>query len=121
MSNLLAAVGRGQLADLDERVERRRTVNAFYQMTLGDLPGVSFMPEARYGRSNRWLTCVTIHAHAFGASRHDVGLHLEKAEQGHHHQRRRDAVVRRPRPRRAGVPLKDNTPIAPSDPAGRPR
>lgn len=80
MSNLLAAVGRGQLADLNERVERRRAANAFYQMNLGDLPGVSFMPEAPYGRSNRWLTCVTIDPHAFGASRHDVRVHLEKAD-----------------------------------------
>ncbi|CAN5162980.1 aminotransferase class I/II-fold pyridoxal phosphate-dependent enzyme [soil metagenome] len=80
MSNLLAAVGRAQLADLDDRVERRRAANACYQRSLGDLPGVSFMPEAPYGRSNRWLTCVTIDPHAFGATRDDVRVHLEKAD-----------------------------------------
>ncbi len=80
MSNLLAAVGRGQLADLDERVERRRQANAAYQQALGDLPGVSFMPEAPYGRSNRWLTCVTIDPRGFGASPGDVRVHLESAD-----------------------------------------
>ncbi|MBW3601743.1 MAG: aminotransferase class I/II-fold pyridoxal phosphate-dependent enzyme [Actinobacteria bacterium] len=80
MSNLLAAVGRGQLADLDERVERRRATNASYRRALGELPGVSFMPEAPYGRSNRWLTCVTIDPRGFGASRDDVRVHLESAD-----------------------------------------
>ena len=45
MSNLLAALGRAQLADLERRVERRRDHNAFYRQALGDLPGVRFMEE----------------------------------------------------------------------------
>ncbi len=77
MSNLLAAVGRGQLRVLDERVRRRREVNAFYRRALGDLPGVEFMPEALYGESNCWLTCVTIDPQRFGATREDVRLRLQ--------------------------------------------
>jgi pyridoxal phosphate-dependent aminotransferase EpsN len=46
MSNLLAALGRSQLADLDRRVVARRGHNAAYREGLGDLPGVGFMPEA---------------------------------------------------------------------------
>ena len=57
MSNLLAAVGRGQLRVLDARVDARRANNAFYREALGDLPGIDFMPEADYGRPNCWLTC----------------------------------------------------------------
>ena len=59
LSNLLAAVGRAQLADLDRRVEKRRAINARYRELLGDLPGLSFMPQAPFGRSTCWLTCAT--------------------------------------------------------------
>ena len=77
LSNLLAAVGRGQLRVLDERVARRRAVNQHYREVLGDLPGLEFMPEASYGRATFWLTCLTIDPAAFGASREEVRLHLE--------------------------------------------
>jgi pyridoxal phosphate-dependent aminotransferase EpsN len=72
LSNLLAAVGRGQLATLTERVQARRRVIETYQLLLADVPGISFMPEASYGRSNRWLTTLTIEESEFGASRDDV-------------------------------------------------
>ena len=77
MSNLLAALGRGQLAALNSKVESRRRVRARYQEALGHLPGIEFLPEAPYGRSNGWLTCLTIDPAAFGATREDVRLHLE--------------------------------------------
>ncbi len=38
------------------------------------------MPEASYGRSTRWLTCVTIEPAQFGATREDVRLALEAEE-----------------------------------------
>jgi dTDP-4-amino-4,6-dideoxygalactose transaminase len=60
MSNLLAAVGRAQLADLDRRVAARRATNAAYRAALGDLPGWTFMPEASFGTSTCWLTCATV-------------------------------------------------------------
>ena len=59
LSNLLAAVGRAQLADLDRRVDARRAINDRYRKLLA-LPGWSFMPEASYGRATFWLTCATI-------------------------------------------------------------
>ena len=77
LSNLLAAVGRGQLAWLDQRIERRRALRARYQELLVDLPGISFMPEAPYGRSNAWLTCILVDPAAFGASCEDIRLALE--------------------------------------------
>lgn len=80
LSNLLAAVGRGQLQVLDARVESRRAVNRRYREALGDLPGIGFLPEAAYGRSNCWLTCVTLNAERFGATREQVRVALE-AEQ----------------------------------------
>lgn len=80
LSNLLAAVGRGQLAVLADRVERRRAIFARYVDLLGDLPGIDFMPEPPESRSNRWLTCLTIDPPAFGADREAVRLALEAAD-----------------------------------------
>jgi dTDP-4-amino-4,6-dideoxygalactose transaminase len=72
LSNLLAAVGRAQLADLDRRVEARRAIRARYRAALGDLPGWSFMPEASFGRSTFWLSCATIDPIAADDSRDAV-------------------------------------------------
>jgi dTDP-4-amino-4,6-dideoxygalactose transaminase len=57
LSNLLAAVGRAQLAVLPERVEARRRINQRYRELL---PDVEFMPEAGYGTGNCWLTCIQV-------------------------------------------------------------
>ncbi|MFZ5829541.1 MAG: DegT/DnrJ/EryC1/StrS family aminotransferase [Planctomycetota bacterium] len=78
LSNLLAAVGRGQLAALDERVDQRRANYAFYLEKLGDLPGVDFMPEFPKGRPNCWLTCITVDPAQFGADREQIRLALEQ-------------------------------------------
>ena len=77
MSNVLAAIGRGQLTVLEERIAARRANFEAYTGALADLPGIAFMPEAPYGRCTRWLTCLTIDPEAFGASREDVRLALE--------------------------------------------
>jgi pyridoxal phosphate-dependent aminotransferase EpsN len=77
LSNILAAIGRGQLRSLPERVAARRRLFDTYVAGLGHLPGVNFMPEAAYGTSNRWLTCITINPREFGATREDVRLALE--------------------------------------------
>ena len=78
MSNVLAAIGRGQLRVLEERVVARRENFEHYQRELGDLPGLEFMPEAPWGRCTRWLSCLTIDPEAFGATREDVRLALEE-------------------------------------------
>jgi dTDP-4-amino-4,6-dideoxygalactose transaminase len=77
MSNVLAAIGRGQLAVLEQRVAAKRQVFAAYQQLLGELPGISFMPEASYGRCNRWLTVILIEPSQFGATTEQVRLALE--------------------------------------------
>jgi pyridoxal phosphate-dependent aminotransferase EpsN len=69
MSNVLAAIGRGQLPVLSERVAARRRNFEFYQHALGDLPGIEFMPEAEYGRCTHWLTCLTMHGQDAGDER----------------------------------------------------
>ncbi len=79
MSNLLAAVGRGQLRVLRNRMARKREIFHFYRSVLGDLPGVSFMPIAGYGEPNYWLTCILVDPDLSGVTREDVRLVLEKA------------------------------------------
>jgi pyridoxal phosphate-dependent aminotransferase EpsN len=77
LSNVLAGIGRGQLRVLADRVRRKREIFQFYADTLGDLPGISLMPEAPWGRCTRWLTCITVDPGRFGATREDVRLALE--------------------------------------------
>jgi pyridoxal phosphate-dependent aminotransferase EpsN len=80
MSNVLAAIGRGQLRVLEDRVAARRANFDHYSSELSGLPGVEFMPEAPWGRCTRWLTCLTIDPTAFGATRENVRLALETAD-----------------------------------------
>ena len=78
MSNVLAGIGRAQLKVLDERIEQKRRIFEFCEKAFEDEPGIEFMPEATYGRSTRWLTCILINPERFGATREDVRLHLGK-------------------------------------------
>ncbi|HEY1086985.1 MAG TPA: DegT/DnrJ/EryC1/StrS family aminotransferase [Archangium sp.] len=78
LSNLLAAVGRGQLRVLDERIEARRANRTFYEQALGSLDGVGFMPLSKHGEWNGWLTVITIDPKRFGATREELRLALEK-------------------------------------------
>jgi len=74
MSNILAAIGRGQLHVLEDRVQKKREIFEYY---LGNMPGIEFMPEAPYGRCTRWLTVTLITPETFGVDREVVRLALE--------------------------------------------
>jgi dTDP-4-amino-4,6-dideoxygalactose transaminase len=78
LSNILAAIGRGQLQALEERVAARRRNFDYYVRALGDLPGLAFMPEAPWGRHTRWLTCLTIDSSELGVDREALRLALER-------------------------------------------
>jgi dTDP-4-amino-4,6-dideoxygalactose transaminase len=78
MSNILAAIGLGQLTVLHERVAAKRKIFNYYRDVLADLRGIEFMPEAPYGHSNRWLTVILIDPKEFGADREQVRMMLEK-------------------------------------------
>lgn len=77
MSNVLAAIGRGQLRSIDKFVAARRRNFEYYFSHLRDLPGLSFMPEAEYGKCNRWLTCIIIDPAKSGVTREQIRIHLE--------------------------------------------
>ncbi|MEO1670688.1 MAG: DegT/DnrJ/EryC1/StrS family aminotransferase [Cyanobacteria bacterium J06631_2] len=76
LSNVCAGIGRGQLMVLEERVAARRRNFAFYQESLGDLPGVEFMPEADFGTCTRWLSCLTFEPELGGIEREEIRLRL---------------------------------------------
>jgi dTDP-4-amino-4,6-dideoxygalactose transaminase len=76
LSNLLAAIGRGQVQRLDDLIAARRQTARFYRTALGDLPGLTFMPVADYGSPNWWLTCLLVDAETFGADRDRIIEHL---------------------------------------------
>ncbi|MEK5255193.1 aminotransferase class I/II-fold pyridoxal phosphate-dependent enzyme [Paenibacillus sp. FSL E2-0201] len=77
LSNLLAAIGRGQLELLEERVERRRHISRVYSERLGSVPGLHFMPEAPNCRSTRWLSALTIDEEIAGFSSNQLLKCLE--------------------------------------------
>lgn len=77
LSNVLAGIGRAQLQALEDRVEARRRNFEHYLESLGDLPGIQFMPDAGWGRHTRWLTTLTIDPQEFGADREQARLALE--------------------------------------------
>lgn len=78
MSNIVAAIGRAQLEMIEERVARRRAIATRYETALSQLPGLTFMQEMAYGRHTRWLSVMLVEPEAFGCSREDIRLALEK-------------------------------------------
>lgn len=77
LSNVLAGIGRGQLQVLEQRVLQRRANFDFYVSQLEDLPGLTFQPEAEWGRHTRWLTCMTVNPAKGGSDRETIRTHLE--------------------------------------------
>ena len=77
MSNVLAAIGLGQLQVLDQKVEMRRKINRLYRKYLGDVAGISFMPEAIYGKTNCWLTVIQFDPERISVTPEEVRAALE--------------------------------------------
>lgn len=59
MSNIVAGIGRGQLKVLDQRIDQKKYIFDYYKEHLGDLEGVSFMPEHEE-RTNYWLSVIQL-------------------------------------------------------------
>lgn len=78
LSNVLAAIGIGQLEVLDQRVARRRAICQRYTRLLEEYPGLRMMPIAPYNTPNCWLSTLTVDPGKFGASSEDVRLALEQ-------------------------------------------
>ena len=80
LSNVCAAIGRGQMEVLEERITQRRANYNFYLNALKSFAGISFLPEPQGFFSNRWLTCILVDP-AFtnnSIAREDIRKALEK-------------------------------------------
>lgn len=58
LSNVCAAIGKGQLEVLDQRIRRRREIFDQYKRSLK--PGVKFQEEPPFCYSNRWLSVICV-------------------------------------------------------------
>jgi dTDP-4-amino-4,6-dideoxygalactose transaminase len=77
LSNISASIGLGQLQRLPGKVSRRRAHYKAYAEAFKDFPGVTMQPEAPWGQSTHWLTCLTIDPQQAGVTREQVRLALE--------------------------------------------
>jgi len=80
MSNICAGIGRGQMTVLQEHVDRRREIHAFYREKLSGMPGITLLtnPGGEY-HSNHWLTCVQVDPVVAGYTREELRLAMEAA------------------------------------------
>ncbi len=56
MSNVLAAIGVGQMEVIEERIKRKREIFEIYKRNLNNLG--EFQPEIPNSKGNRWLSCI---------------------------------------------------------------
>lgn len=79
LSNVCAAIGRGQMTVLQDRINQRRYNYDYYKRALAHVQGFYFLDEPNGSISNRWLTTVLIHPKENGGiTREDIRLALEK-------------------------------------------
>jgi len=78
LSNILAAIGRGQLQVIQDRVSVRREINRSYRELLKDREEISFQtePDLRYF-SNYWLSCILINRKKAGFDRESIRIRLQ--------------------------------------------
>jgi dTDP-4-amino-4,6-dideoxygalactose transaminase len=82
MSNVVAAIGRGQMVVLNDRIAARRANYDRYVKLFGEINAkgyhIELLPEPEGFFSNRWLSTVTIDPESNkGITREDVRLALE--------------------------------------------
>ena len=78
LSNILAAIGCGQLLRINEFVKNRRNIYKNYFSSLSMIEGIRFMKESKESFINRWLTTFTIDKNKINISRDQVIEALEK-------------------------------------------
>jgi dTDP-4-amino-4,6-dideoxygalactose transaminase len=78
MSNILAAIGLGQLETLSAKLKRRCAINALYQSLLKDEVAISFMPKASFGEPNYWLTVILLDPSKTSLTSDQLRISLEK-------------------------------------------
>lgn len=77
LSNLLAAVGCGQMAVLDKRVAKRRRIFERYREIFKNIEGIEMMPQPDGTASNCWLSVVRLDCQKLGVTPEVVRQALE--------------------------------------------
>ncbi|NUL48319.1 aminotransferase class I/II-fold pyridoxal phosphate-dependent enzyme [Cellulosimicrobium funkei] len=72
MSNLLAALGRGQLSRLDEMINQRRQWRAQYRAFFANVPGIEIFGGERDSEDNFWLSSIVVDADRAGVSASEI-------------------------------------------------
>lgn len=80
MTNLQAAVGLGQVEQLDAFVEARRQHAFDYNARLAGIPGITTPPEAEWAKNVYWMYGILVDKAHYGMSRDELRLVL--AENG---------------------------------------
>ena len=79
LSNVLAALGRAQLARLPELVARRRTIRERYAKLFAAVEGVRLLGDDT-DDGNSWLTVIVVDPSVAGWTAASLGAHLTAAE-----------------------------------------
>jgi len=77
LSNILAALGRGQLRILNQYIQSCRDIFSRYVDGLSSLSAIQFMPEPEYGLSTRWLTTCMVSPNNSGINKESIITSLE--------------------------------------------
>jgi dTDP-4-amino-4,6-dideoxygalactose transaminase len=80
MSNVCAAIGRGQLKVLDERVQRRREIFNVYKKHLSTIADFQWQAELPGMKSNRWLTTIVLKDKVVTTEKIRLALEAENIE-----------------------------------------
>ena len=76
LSNLQAAVGCAQLEQIDDYLSAKRQIAERYSRGLGQVPGITLMPEAGWASSARWLYTIMVDEAGYGSSSRELQRQL---------------------------------------------
>jgi len=72
MTNLQAAVGIGQLAQLKKFVDQKRKIAKLYTSYLKNIKGIVLPKEEKWAKSNFWMYSILVNKNIFGLSRNKL-------------------------------------------------
>lgn len=79
LSNILAALGRGQLTRLDDMIKRRRGWRERYRANFSKAPGVRILGGEDDTQDNCWLTAIVVDPSVSGWTASDLGAAMTEA------------------------------------------
>ncbi|MGH3703165.1 MAG: DegT/DnrJ/EryC1/StrS family aminotransferase [Agromyces sp.] len=80
LSNVLAALGRAQLARLDAMIDRRQAIRDRYREKVAGVDGVELFAGTDDGEANHWLTAVVVDMERTGWAPEDLRAAFDRAD-----------------------------------------